>query len=561
MSKPNCTLRALRVLFFTLCSLFAFTGSNAQTTIASTYSAYYYWPSTGSGITFTINNTNASPILLTAVGYSPYSTSCTSAELWYSATSLTGGTGVISSSNPAWTLLQSVTITTPTWPTISNNLFSALTLIIPANTSYRFAVITNINVLFGGPPSTFTPTAYTTSGVSLEVGSSLFGDPASGGLLYSGYGYYGSITWDWACAAAPSGLNVTGITSTGGSASWGAVANSLGYEYKATTTPAAGPAAGTATNATSGPLTGLTPATNYYLQVRSKCPTGFFSGWVAHPFTTLPPCKPPIGFNVQNLKPTSADIHWDPWLSAQTYDIMVDQDPNDPTSTTGATNTASTSVIYGPGTFQENTLYYVHIRSNCGGGEQSGWSLDSFLTPIPCRAPDIKIDNVNVDEAVAYWAAVPTALHYEYAVTTSPTPPPVGTEYHYTSLHMSTLDDGRDYYIHVRSSCVSLGIPDISPWGTASFKTFPVSVRNVAGGKLGLAVYPNPVSDILTVEVSGSRSGAAYIVVSDMSGRQLLKQEANSAKNLVPMNSLPAGIYMVKYMDDVHSEVIRINKQ
>jgi hypothetical protein len=359
---------------------------------------------------------------------------------------------------------------------------------------------------------------------------------------------------------APGGLMATAITSTSATLSWAAVSGSQGYEYLVDQNAVVPwPFTSSFTNGTSFNKTGLTPSTNYYLHVRNRCSPTNPSPWADLPFTTLPPCLPPVNFNVTNLTPTGGTLNWNPWPSAQTYDVILDQSNQTPTSTTGATNTALTSLP--SGLLQENTWYYVHIRSNCAGGEQSQWSLDSFLTPIPCRAPNIKIDHVNTDEAVAYWAPVPTATHYEYLLTTSPTPPANGTEYQNNSVHVSALADGKDYYIHVRSHCNSIGIIDASPWGTASFKTFPVSVSNIAGGAIGLAAYPNPVSDVLTVEVSGNRSGAAYIVVTDVSGRQLLKQEANSAKNLVPMNNLPAGIYMIKYMDDVHNEVIRVNKQ
>jgi hypothetical protein len=357
---------------------------------------------------------------------------------------------------------------------------------------------------------------------------------------------------------APGSLNATGITSTAANLSWGAVTGSTGYQW-AVTTSAAPPSSGTtSTTGTSATKTGLTPATQYYLHVRNMCSSTNPSVWASYGFMTLPPCQPPVGFHVTNLEPTSTDINWDPWPSAQTYDVLVDQSNQTPTSTTGAINTALTTIPWSP--LLENTWYYVHIRSNCAGGEQSGWSLDSFLTPIPCRPPDIKIDHVNTDEAVAYWAPVPTATHYEYAITTSAAPPQIGTEYKFTSLHTSALDDGKDYYVHVRSHCNSIGIVDASPWATASFKTFPVSVGNLANGVFGIAAYPNPVKNELTVEVSAG-SGNAVMSLTDVSGKVLQRVQVTTAKTNFDMSGLASGVYFIKYDDEAHNELIKITRQ
>jgi hypothetical protein len=168
---------------------------------------------------------------------------------------------------------------------------------------------------------------------------------------------------------------------------------------------------------------------------------------------------------------------------------------------------------------------------------------------------------VNVDEAVAYWAPVPTATHYEYALTTSSTPPAIGTEYHFTAIHTSALDDGKDYYIHVRSHCNSIGIIDASPWATASFSTFPVSVKNSANGDFRVAAYPNPVKDVMTIEVSGNRGTNANLLLTDMAGKLLQTVKVNGAKTEMDLTGLPGGIYVIKYADDNRSEVIKVTKQ
>ena len=358
----------------------------------------------------------------------------------------------------------------------------------------------------------------------------------------------------------PSGLNATNILSTSATVNWNPAASSTGYQYivdQNATVPYPNtpiPVAGTTAN-----VTGLTPGTNYYLHVRNMCSPTNPSVWVDYMFTTLPPCNDPSGFKTTNLQPTSTTISWNPLLSALSWDYIVDQDRNDPVSSTGATNvTSPTDNITG---LTEDTWYYVHIRANCTG-EQSGWSLDSFQTPIPCRAPELKVSNLSTDEAVVYWEAVKTAIEYEYAISSSPTPPALGgTRYNFTSIHMPALVDGKNYFVHVRCKCNSLGVISYSPWATTNFMTWPTDVQNVNSNEFALDAYPNPATDVLTVEIKGKIADNATITLSDVAGRVLRSQAVSEAKTTLNTASLPAGNYMLKYTDGANNRVMKINKK
>lgn len=357
----------------------------------------------------------------------------------------------------------------------------------------------------------------------------------------------------------PSGLNASNILSTSATVAWNPAASSTGYEYivdQNATVPF--PNVPIPTANTSANVTGLMPSTNYYLHVRNMCSPTNPSVWVDHMFTTLPPCNDPSGFKTTNLQPTATTINWNPLASALSWDYIVDQSRNAPTSSTGATNvTTPTDNISG---LTEDTWYYVHIRANCTG-EQSGWSLDSFLTPIPCRAPELKISNVNIDEAVVYWEGVKTAFEYEYVINTSATPPASGTRYTFTSLHMPALQDGKKYYVHVRSKCNSLGVVTYSPWASVDFTTWATTVQNVNNNGFAIDAYPNPTSDVLTIEIKGAMNENASITLSDMTGRVLRNEAATNAKTTMNISALPAGNYLLKYADGENSRVIKVNKK
>jgi hypothetical protein len=273
----------------------------------------------------------------------------------------------------------------------------------------------------------------------------------------------------------------------------------------------------------------------------------------------LPPCQPPIGFNTTNLQPTFTNINWAVWPSALTYDYVVDQSSAAPTGTTGVINTAATTAPV-PG-LAENTWYYVHLRSRCAGNEVSAWGLDSFLTPIVCRAPSLNIDHINVDEAVAYWDAVPTAYEYEYAINQSGTPPVLGTVYKYTSIHTSALKDGAEYFIHVRSHCESVGIKSSSPWATASFKTFATSVGNNSGSDFGMVCFPNPVTSVMRISMKGKMNGDGVITITDVAGRIMKQATLTSAETDINMESFAKGMYIVKYTDSERTALVHVTKQ
>ncbi len=523
---------------------------------ASGYSGYYYAASTssvypGGGITFNVINTNSYPIAVTSVGYSAYLTY--NASLWYSSTSLTGSTGIINASNSAWTLASTVNNTVATFSLINNNFFTGFTVVIPGNTTYRFAVKQD-GALFGGP--TLSPGTFSNSGVTLDASGSLWGADQFGGFVNSGYGYYGSITFT--DCLPPTGLNATNILSTKADVSWNASTGSTGYDYIVDQNATYTGGTYTTVTGTSYSVSNLIPNTNYYLHVRNRCSGTSQSGWANYPFTTLPPCSIPSNMKTPNLTPNSTGLTWDPVVVALSYDYVVDQNTTDPNS---ATNIKNTTTPTGSETgLTEDTKYYVHIRSNCTG-EQSNWSLDSFVTPIPCRAPEVKIDYINTDEAVAYWKSVPTALHYQYAITTSSTPPAVGTKYMFTSIHNSALSDGKDYYMHVRCFCNSQGIESYSPWATASFKTFALGVNNAVADGFRVQVYPNPAHNKLNIKLDGKVTGKSSIQLTDLTGKVIREIHTTDATQELDITGIASGIYMLRYKDDTHNQVLKITKQ
>lgn len=393
--------------------------------------------------------------------------------------------------------------------------------------------------------------------------------PPSGTSTNANWGGWGTATcgspqqtvtiefWYGAPCPVPTNLNASNILSTSATVSWSAVSGSIGYEYVVDQNAGNPPGAGTPVGAPTANVGGLTASSSYYLHVRNKCSSTSISAWVHYPFTTLPPCSPPINFSTANLTDISSDINWDPWPSALSYDYVVNEDRNDPSASTGFTNTAGTTASLTG--LLPNTWYFAHIRSQCHS-ETSDWSLDSFLTPIICRKPELMTSHINVDEAVVYWNEVPTAVQYEYAITKSSTPPDEGTKYDNNAIHTSALSDGQDYYVHVRAHCVSVGVKGMSDWATTSFKTFPLNISSSGKDAFSILCYPNPVTSQLTIETKGQLQGNPYLTLTDITGRTIQTVNIVSDKTLIEMSNLAKGTYILKYADGINTSQTMIQK-
>jgi hypothetical protein len=76
--------------------------------------------------------------------------------------------------------------------------------------------------------------------------------------------------------------------------------------------------------------------------------------------------------------------------------------------------------------------------------------------------------STNTSISVA-WDAVTGASNYQYAVTTSSTPPASGTVHGATSITENNLTPSTTYYFHIRANCGANGFS--TSWSTLTFKT------------------------------------------------------------------------------------------
>lgn len=281
-------------------------------------------------------------------------------------------------------------------------------------------------------------------------------------------------------------------------------------------------------------------------------------------FEVINPCLPPDVISFSNVDYQSADIAWSEKLNAETYEYIIKKN-----STPPAPNTAGYNYSKAPAIHLDNlecdVRYYLFLRCVCDSSgtaatwDMSDWRLDSFKTDPCCYMPDVKVDNITSTEARLSWDPVATSYGYEYAVVTTKNPPLKGNYTTNTTVVVQGLPPKTTHYVYVRSRCTPT---PLSGWEERSFKTLKgVSVNEVTAQPISVNAYPVPVQDRMMIEVTGIRGDNGNLTIADLTGKIVYKMPMNSDKAEVNTSSLPGGIYIIKYSDDLHNKVIKVTKQ
>lgn len=81
-----------------------------------------------------------------------------------------------------------------------------------------------------------------------------------------------------------------------------------------------------------------------------------------------------------------------------------------------------------------------------------------------------------------------------------------------------------------------------------------------SGSGLSLRVYPNPVKQQLQVAIAGKIDGAGIIQVLDITGKILQTVQVSGSNMMIDMSHFAAGMYMIRYTDNTHNTVLKVNK-
>jgi hypothetical protein len=334
------------------------------------------------------------------------------------------------------------------------------------------------------------------------------------------------------------GLQVPDISSTAVIIRWNAPAGGSGnYEYAVTTTPDP-PASWTPTSNTSVAVGGLLNATIYYAHVRTSCDAIRKSEWSTSSFVTGCKAPPPALVAIDINNSGSLTAKWKKVFGAAGYEYAISTNATPPSS-----GTAISDSIVTVANLNAVTSYYLHVRSNCGGGAFSPWITKPFTTGCFMSAPGVTVHTKN---ASVRWNRVSNAVKYEYAVSYTGTAPTSGTYTTDTVYTTKDVNDGRSYYFHVRGVC---NTGTVSEWNTVSFNP------------QGLQVYPNPVRDLLQIRLNGIAGTSPEIIVTDITGRIMNRSRLNNNTASLFTAAWAPGIYFVHYYDRKNRHSVSVLKQ
>lgn len=277
------------------------------------------------------------------------------------------------------------------------------------------------------------------------------------------------------------------------------------------------------------------------------------------------PCIPPAVTSISKIGFHSADISWSARENAEFYEYLVTTDPTVPGGIGYSFTTKNELSI---DTFQCDVKYYVFVRAICDTAgrtdvqwKKSDWKIDSFMTHPCCEKPDVKVDQVTSTTARLSWAPIYTATGYEYAVSITDVPPPGGGLKTISNVViLQGLKPSQRYYYFVRSRCSPTPLSD---WTIGNVKTLQyTSVDGLnAQPSFSMDAYPNPMTDNLVVKLNGDRGANAKLTLIDLTGKVVYNQPVTTSEVKINASHMPSGIYIVKYSDDQHNEVMRVTKK
>jgi len=339
---------------------------------------------------------------------------------------------------------------------------------------------------------------------------------------------------------------------------WSSMTGNTGYLYELDTTPNFNSSFyvgnSTATNTSQVSVSDLYFGTTYYWRAAVKNNVDTSSWSTTFSFRTTD--------GVLNLSPTNAatSVSINPildWTSSggnTGYLYEIDTVPSFGSSLyqggltlVNNSQQSLSNLLYG-------TTYYwrAAITNNV---DTSQWSNMTYFTtafqitaiPLLISPPDLSTA-IPVAPLLLTWDSIPAVTSYQIQYSTDNTfSTNVNTS---TSLLLNTtitgLSHSTTYYWRVRGSD-GLGF---SPWSAIwSFDTEIINSMSSISGESIIEIYPNPVQDVLTIELPSSQASVTVIV--DTKG-QLIDQQVYSPRTAIYYNTdkLVNGIYFLTIVSE-----------
>lgn len=199
----------------------------------------------------------------------------------------------------------------------------------------------------------------------------------------------------------------------------------------------------------------------------------------------------------------------------------------------------------------------LHSTLPCTNAAYVTSNIISVPVKVCCDAPqNLTIIGLGVNGGIFSWNAVPGVVGYEYNATSSPTEPVTGQLTGSTSCTINTLNPGT-YFLYVRAYC---GNGVYSPWVKLQFTTPATGIHSISGNDQTLMVYPNPVTDMVTIAFTEKPTAPVTIQLKDISGKTIRTMVSAEKHASMDMHDLATGMYLLYINDGPYQSAVKINK-
>ena len=313
--------------------------------------------------------------------------------------------------------------------------------------------------------------------------------------------------------------------------------------------------------------TGLEASSDYEYKVKTVCAVNSPSGYGPFQYmTTLdPPCANPT-VTMTGVNSTQTSATWNPVANANKYVLKY--------RPTGE-STWKYRAIYAPASSKllsnliPDTQYEYKIRTECATANEPNSPLAYFQT-LSCEIPDGRtVTNVVPNSATLKWNTVEGAVTYKarYRIHNTSTWSYRNVAAPDTTADISNLESGTLYQWVIKSFCSPSS--NFSPYSGNNL--FGTATSAEGGGfsrlaeeadevNLGITIYPNPTSGLLTIEL-GDVSDAT-ISVRNIHSQLVLRRSIQDKRNTQIELFGNTGLYTVEVMTAKgESEVFKVLKQ
>ena len=116
----------------------------------------------------------------------------------------------------------------------------------------------------------------------------------------------------------------------------------------------------------------------------------------------------------------------------------------------------------------------------------------------------------------------------------------------------------------VQKSDNSIGVFTLSGLRYLSFTDLStgISGQQIQLGKANFMIYPNPVTDLLYIDLAASEDRSGSISILSFEGKELQKHKTKGTGNVtLNLSQLPQGIYLCRYCNALEIKTLKIIKQ